>query len=292
MIRRYLLRWVIRLLFAGFTKGTLAEQRARQDKAARFGRLPQGVTFRKLQEEGLDAAWIAPANPSQGVILYFHGGGYVLGSAFGHRELLGRLAATTGMRCLAVDYRLAPEHPFPAALEDGLSAWRWLRQEEDIPARRIFLAGDSAGGGLAVAVLLRLREVGEECPAGAVLFSPWVDLTLSGASIQEKAGRDPILTANFLADCARHYAGTTPLTNPLLSPLFADLHGLPPLMIHVGTEEILLDDARRLADAAESAGVSVRLHIWPGMFHVFPLLPFAPEARQALEEAAAFVKRY
>jgi len=292
MIRRNLLRWVMRRLFAGFVSGTLAEQRARQERSARFGRLPRGVSFHKVQVDGPPAAWIAPANPSQGVILYFHGGGYVLGSAYGHRDMLGRLAAATGIRCLAVDYRLAPEHPFPAALEDALTAWRWLLHEEGLSAGEIFVAGDSAGGGLALAMLLRLRDAGEQAPAGAVLFAPWVDLTLSGDSIQDNGHRDPILTADFLADCARRYASATPLTHPLLSPLFADLHGLPPLMIHVGTEEILLDDARRLANAATAAGVVVHLHVWPGMFHVFPLLPLLPESRQALEEVATFVKAH
>ncbi len=288
-LTRFLLRF-----FGWLTlRGDLQAQRARQERNARWTPLPPGVRCTPVSDGPVPGEWVAPPVPAPGVMLYLHGGGYVVGSPKAHRVLTAPLAAALGVRLFVPDYRLAPEHPFPAALEDALAAWDWLAGQTDGP---LWLGGDSAGGGLALAVLLRLRdEAGfdrrnRRPPAGALLFSPWADLTLSGESARQRVARDPILTPAFLDDCARHYAGQTPRSHPLLSPLFADLGGLPRLLIHVGTEEILLDDARRLTEKARAAGVDVCLRIWEGMPHVFPLFPFFRESRQALAESREWLR--
>jgi acetyl esterase/lipase len=222
------------------------------------------------------------------MILYLHGGAYALGSINVHRELLARLARATHMRVLAVDYRLAPEHPYPAALEDTAAAYRWALDAGCAPSR-IVVAGDSAGGGLALATLAALRDAGAPLPAGTVCLSPWLDLALTGASIRTKASVDPVLSREALERYAGLYAGEHARTHPLISPLYADLRGLPPLLIQVGTDEILLDDAVRGAEKARAAGVRATLDVVEGMFHVFQMVGVLPETRRALERIAAFV---
>jgi acetyl esterase/lipase len=261
-----------------------------QERRAGYARLPAQLLCQPVNADRVPAQWIRWPGGSDRVLLYLHGGAYCLGSVHTHRELMGRMAQATGCRVLALDYRLAPEHPFPAGLEDLLAAYGWLLAQGIDPAQ-IFLAGDSAGGGLTVAGLLALRDAGMPLPGGGICLSPWVDLTLSGASIQERAKADPILDPASLARYAAAYAGETPLTAPLLSPLYAALHGLPPLLIQVGADEILLDDALGLARKAREAGVDVTLQVWPGLFHVFQTVAFLPETRQALEGAARFVER-
>jgi acetyl esterase/lipase len=287
-LRRKIIRKLISFQFSGWSQGSLEEQRSRQEKLSRYARLPKDINCKPLQVEYIPAEWIEAPYTSPGVILYLHGGAYTLCSINVHRELIARLAVATQMRCLAINYRLAPEHPYPAALEDVLMAYRWLLRQ-GVDASQIMIAGDSAGAGLALATLVSLRNAGEVLPAGAICISPWVDLTLSGDSIQQKTACDPILDPASLEMYASYYAGEKALTNPLISPLFADLRGLPPLLIQVGTDEILLDDATRIAEIAQEVEVDVTLSVWDEMFHVFQMIPFLPETKQALTQITAFV---
>lgn len=275
---------------SGWSSGTIEEQRARQEKTSRYARLPRGTQCQPINADGLSAEWIEAPNADLGVILYLHGGAYALGSIDVHREFIARLAQATRMRCLAINYRLAPEHPFPAALEDATAAYHWLLAQGVDPSH-IIIVGDSAGGGLALSTVVTIRDAGEQLPAGAVCISPWTDLGLTGASIRSKAQVDPILDPASLQMYARYYAGKAELTFPLISPLFANLEGLPPLLIQVGADEILLDDATRLTDKARKAGVDIILEIWDEMFHVFQLIPFLPETRRAVASITEFAFR-
>ena len=226
------------------------------------------------------------------MLLFLHGGGYELGSVRSDGELAARLGRASGMRVLFPEYRLAPEHPFPAAIDDVLAAWRWLRTSQDLSAPSIAVAGDSAGGGLTVALLVALRDAGQTLPAAAALMSPTVDLTSSGASMTERAEQDPISTPAMLAQFAAGYlAGADPKT-PLASPLFAALAGLPPLLIQVGTADLLLSDSERLATAAAEAGTDVTLQIGEGLPHVYQLLLGTPEAAQATEQIGTFLRAW
>lgn len=225
-----------------------------------------------------------------GVILYCHGGGYAIGSPRTHAALTSLLAAQAGANAISVDYRLAPEHPYPAGLDDALAVYRALLDSGTDPARVAF-AGDSSGGGLATALLVAAREAGLPLPAAAVLFAPWTDLTLSGASITGKQDADLMLSAAGLSVSAADYAAAAAPGHPLISPLFADLTGLPPLLIQVGSHDLLLDDATRLAARAATADVEVRLEVTPGAPHVFQ--SFAgqlDEADAALASAGGFVR--
>lgn len=231
----------------------------------------------------------ADKDRSPGVILYLHGGGYVLGSPATHSNIAARLARLSGLTVVVPDYRLAPEGRWPAARDDACQAWSWLRKNGNAPGQ-IALIGDSAGGGMAVAVAQHALGDTGETPAALVCFSPWVDLTLSGATIDSMAKADPLLSPEWLAWAARTYLGGHPAEHPLASPLFGEFEGLPPMMIHVGGREILLDDAIRLADAARAAGVAVRLEIEPALWHVWQAFAgVLPAADVALARAAEFV---
>ena len=275
---------------SGWSQGSIEQQRARQKKTPRNVRLPKDIRCQPLTIDGVDAEWIETPDEELGVILYLHGGAYALGSIDIHRDFIARLAVATQMRCLAINYRLAPENPFPAALDDAITAYCWLLKQ-GVDTAKIVIAGDSAGGGLALSTMLRLRDIGEPLPAGAVCISPWTDLTLSGASIQQKATLDPILDISSLEMYARYYASEYELNNPLISPLYADLKGLPPLLIQAGTDEILLDDATQIAEKARESGVHVTLEIWDDLFHVFQLISILPETKNALRQIAAFVSQ-
>lgn len=223
-------------------------------------------------------------------LLYLHGGAFVIGSAQDYRSLYGELGRAAGLRVVAPNYRLAPEHPFPAALDDALAVYRALLAS-GLPASGIALAGDSAGGGLVTSLLVAAREAALPLPAAAVLISPWVDLACTGASMRSKADADPALTRSGLLANAALYLDERSLETPLASPLYAELTGLPPLLIQVGTAEILLDDALRLAARAAAAEVRVSLSIWPAMPHVWHFFGFMlEEGRQAVSEAADFVR--
>jgi acetyl esterase/lipase len=280
---------LLRPQLSGWHKGIITEQRARMEKTTRFFRLPKQVQTRAVDIDGVPAEWIECPESNNGILLYLHGGAYALGSINSHRELVARLVVSTGCDALAINYRLAPEHPYPAALEDSLTAYKWLLASGHDPAR-IFLAGDSAGGGLAIATLLALRDEENPLPAGAVCFSPWLDLTLSGDSVTGNAELDPVLSGSVLMKYAEQYAGSRKIDDPLVSPLFADLRGLPPVYIQVGSREILLDDAASFCQKAQQDGVDATLDVWDGMFHVFQLISLLPQSAEALKAVDEFVR--
>jgi acetyl esterase/lipase len=249
------------------------------------------VTDAPLRGEWLERIDLAPDAPVR-TILYFHGGGYYFCSPQSHRSLVFELATRTGARTFSLDYRLAPEHRFPAALDDALASYRRLCAD-GTPTESIVLAGDSAGGGLALATLVALRDAGDPLPACGLLFSPWTDLAATGGTLITNDGVDPMFCGEAIARAAKIYAGDESPTHPYMSPVYADLRGLPPLFIQVGSTEVLLDDARRVAENAREARVAVDLEIWPTMPHVWQLLtPFVPEARRAIERAADFARRH
>ncbi len=251
--------------------------------------LPRGATSQLAEADGVSVEWIVPPNVgSASVILYLHGGGWVLGWYQSHRWMLAHLCQAATSRALAVDYRLAPEAPFPAALEDCLAAYRWLLKN-GTPAGQIVIAGDSAGGNLTLATMMALRDAGEPLPAGAVCISPMTDLACTGESFNTR--KDALLNSKQARDFARLYVAEQDPHLPLISPHFGDLSRLPPLLIHAGADEILLSDAQRLADRARAAGVDVRLDIWPHMWHVWHVYtPFMPEAQQAVAAIGGFVQ--
>jgi len=259
-----------------------------------FGaKLAPGWRIRAGHGGGLPGEWIEPKLPSHPArmrcILYLHGGAYIAMSARTHRSVTSRLASWSDASVFAVDYRLAPEHPFPAALRDALAAYRALIAT-GIPSSRIAVAGDSAGGGLALALLVALRDARDRMPAAAALFSPWTDLAATGNSIVTNDTADALFFGSWIGRQARYYLGDTPATEPLASPLYADLTGLPPLLIQVSATEVLLDDSRRVADLAEQVGVETTLQVWPGLPHGWQIFaPILPEARAALREAGAFI---
>lgn len=221
-----------------------------------------------------------------GAMLYLHGGGYCVGSPRTHRELAGRLARAANRVCIVPDYRLAPEHPFPAGLDDAFAVYQTLHETDELPP---VLAGDSAGGGLALALLLRLRDEGLPMPPRMAVLSPWTDLLLTGGSIRDRAARDPYMTEAVLAAFAQAYAPPDIRHRVLVSPLHADLHGLPPLWIEVGSEEVLFDDAARLHARAMARGVETNLYVGEGLFHVWQAVPGAPEALAASDRIGAFL---
>ena len=275
---------------AGQAPPTLAERRAAFVPAGHLHPVPDDVLVTEVDAGGVPAHWLAAPGADRGrVLLFLHGGGYELGSLRSDGELAARLGRASGMRVLFPEYRLAPEHPFPAAIDDVLTAWRWLRADQDLSATSMAVAGDSAGGGLAVALLVATRDAGEALPAAAVLMSPTVDLTSSGASMTERVDQDPFSTPALLRQLATDYlAGADPKT-PLASPLFASLSGLPPLLIQVGTADLLLSDSERLAAAATRAGVDVILEIGEGLPHVYQLMLGTPEAAEATERIGKFL---
>ena len=270
---------------------TLQERRAAFAPAGRLHPVPDDVQVTEVTAGGVPAHWLAaPGTDTGRVLLFLHGGGFELGSLRSDGELAARLGRASGMRVLFPEYRLAPEHPFPAAIDDVLAAWHWLRDDQDLSPTSLAVAGDSAGGGLAVALLQAARDAGQALPAAAALMSPTVDLTSSGASMTERADQDPFSTPAMLRQLASDYlAGADPKT-PLASPLFASLSGLPPLLIQVGTADLLLSDSERLATAAAQAGVDVTLEIGEGLPHVYPIMLGTPEAAQATEQIGKFLR--
>lgn len=270
---------------------SIAERRAQYERAERVFPTPPDVKVEVVTAPEHPAEWLTPPGARiDAVVLYLHGGGYVIGSPRSHRHLAAAIARAAGTRALLLDYRLAPEHPFPAALEDAVAAYQWLSRE-GISSGRVVVVGDSAGGGLTVATLLALRDRGLPRPAAGVCISPWVDLTNSAASYTTKAAVDPIVTLDGIAELARAYIGTGDPKQPLVSPLYADLRGLPPLLVQVGSDEVLLDDALGLGARARAAGVEVTVREWPAMVHVWHwFLSMLDEAEQAIAEIGNFVR--
>ncbi|MGW7424506.1 alpha/beta hydrolase [Streptomyces sp. NPDC054813] len=273
--------------------GDVAEARAVFHTMMTSIPLPPEVTTTPGRLGGVPVVTVeTPGGDPSDVVLYFHGGAYAIGSAADAVGLAADVSRRVGARAVCVEYRLAPENPFPAAVDDAVAAYRALL-DQGVPAARIAFVGESAGGGLAVATLVALKEAGLPQPSSAAVFSPWADLTVSGASATGKAGLDPALTPQALRTRARDYLGTTPGTEPLASPVFADLTGLPPLLVQVGSHEILLDDAVRLAARAAAADVRVDLQVWPQVPHVFQSFAvMLDEADEALESAAAFTRAH
>ncbi|MCI4680353.1 alpha/beta hydrolase [Rhodoblastus acidophilus] len=271
-----------------------AARRERLDEVGSLWAPASDIAFEPADMNGAPGEWsIAPGSDASRVLLFFHGGGYCSGSIVSHRRMVTEAGRAARARTLAVGYRLAPEYPFPAALEDGLKAWRYLR-DQGIDADRIAVGGDSAGGGLTVALINHLRGAGEEPPACAWLVSPWTDLTMSGATLETKDAVDPLIHKDYLRELATAYlAGSVDPKDPRVSPLYADLRGFPPVLIQVGAAETLLDDATRFAAAAGAANVSTTLEIWPHMIHAWPIWnAHLQPGRAALINAGGFIARH
>jgi acetyl esterase/lipase len=271
---------------------SLTQQRENLERQARLARMPAGVITEAFHIGEMHAEWVVPQRAADaGAILYLHGGGYTMGSCNTHRAMVAHIAAASNLEALLFDYRLAPEHPFPAALEDAKTVYRWLL-DQGIAAHRIVFAGDSAGGGLAVALAIALRDENGELPSDIVCLSPWVDLTLSGDTITSCARADPLITQETSRLHARRYAGEHDPANPLISPVFAWLGKLPPVLIQVGEYEILRSDATRLAESACRDGVSASVEIWPGMWHVWQAYAgLLPEAGRAINAVGKFIQQ-
>jgi epsilon-lactone hydrolase len=270
------------------TTATTESRRARMEQIRE--RVAADVKCESVSADGVPAEWIVPpgAEPHR-VLLYLHGGGYVIGSINSHRAMIARIARASRARALAIDYRLAPEHPFPAAVEDATRAYRWLLAQGNA-ARNMVIAGDSAGGGLTLAVLATLRTAGDPMPAAAVTISPWTDLEGTGDSMRSNAGRDQTVAVEDLGEMARMYLGTSDPKNPLASPLYADFRGFPPLLIQVGAAEGLLDDSTRVAKRAKAAGVEVELEIWEDMVHVWQIYAkLLPAGQEAIDKIGKFI---
>jgi monoterpene epsilon-lactone hydrolase len=283
----------IRAIYRSWNRDTSVAQ-MRSDWDAAFGGSTAPVTCERVCASGVDGEWISPANtPPDKAILYFHGGGFRIGSVESHRDLIAQIAVASGCRVLAINYRLAPEHRFPAALDDALVAYGWMLDRGLNPANIAF-AGDSAGGNLVLAAMLALRERSLPLPVAAVLMSPWTDLAATGTSYVSRAEADPIHQRPMILTLAKNYlGGQGDPRDPLVSPLYADLAGLPPLLIQVGDRETVLDDAVMFADLARAAGVDVHLEVWDGMIHVFQMFGAElAEAHRAIASIAQFLNRH
>ncbi|RCU52868.1 MULTISPECIES: alpha/beta hydrolase [Corallincola] len=259
------------------------------DRLGSFINHPSDMFTIPFKAGSLKCEWIEmPDCRRDGVILFFHGGGFCFKSPLVHNAVLARLSEQTGLRGMMVDYPLAPEHPFPCAQEACLAGYRWLLAH-GVPAASIIMAGDSAGGNLVLSCLMKLKQDRQPLPAAAVLFSPSVDLAMTGESSFAKRNVDPFFALPTLLLMRNSYLNTHCPCDPLVSPLYGDLSGLPPMMIHVGSEEVLLDDSVRLAEKVKAAGGEVNLSIWEGMPHVFPIFHQLPEAQQAIQQCGQFV---
>lgn len=249
----------------------------------------RGIRYRETDIDGMYGEWVGVdrAHTKKYVLLHCHGGGYSTGSSLYARTLTSKLASSTSMDVLCFDYRLAPEHPFPAALEDAVKAWNYLMLL-GYGAKDVILTGDSAGGNLALALTLKLKEEGRILPRGLVLMSPWTDLTSSGESFETRAELDPVLDRAYIDRMVDAYAPGRDLKDPYISPLFGNFEGFPPTYIQVGENEILLSDSGRLQKALEDAGVPVRTDVYPGMWHVFQMSP-VKAAREAMDQNAQFI---
>ena len=251
-------------------------------------RMPAGVTRRPASADGVPCEWLIPdGSPGDRALLYVHGGGFVYGQTLPHLQMGAYLAQKMGARVLMVDYRLAPAHPFPAALDDCVTAYRWLRGQ-DFPARNIAIAGDSAGGNLTITTLMKLRDSGEELPAAGACLSPVADFSPKDSSTQ--TNNDPLLPAKALKLYTRSYIADHDPRDPLISPVFGDWRGLPPLLIHAGEDEILRSDAEQVEKLARAAGVDVRLEVYPRMWHVWQIMMALPQSIQSLDDIAGFIK--
>lgn len=296
-LRYKLVRWgVKRMLRDRLTPNlSVSKQRKVMEQLAVAARIPRGIKRETDELGGVPCEWLRPKHTtSDQVMLYLHGGAYVVGSFKTHGELVGNLAKAAKVKAVYIDYRLAPEHPFPAALDDALAAYKALLLN-GTPAKHIILAGDSAGAGLALALMLKLKAEQLPQPACAYLISPFADLTVSSDSHVTKDAVDPVLSTQWLGDSALAYARgeTHQLGNPYISPMYGDFRELPPLLIQVGEQEILFDDAIKVTDLAHAAGVNVKTTIWPNMWHDFQATAVGlPEKKAAISEFAAFTRQH
>ncbi len=272
---------------------SLAEQRAGFEQMAAMFPVDADIKREPVTANGVKAEWVTAPDADAGrAILYLHGGGYVIGSINTHRALAARLSRAAKARVLVIDYRLAPEHPFPAAVDDSVAAYRWMLAQGLKPSR-IAISGDSAGGGLTAATLVAIRDAKLPVPAAGALLSPWVDMEGIGASMTSKDSVDPMVHKDGLLGMAKAYLGGQNPRSPLAAPLYAELAGLPPLLIQVGTSETLLDDASRFAERAKKAGVNVTYEPWENMIHVWQIFaPILDEGQQAIEKIGAFVRKH
>jgi len=270
---------------------TVQETRANFEQMAGMFPVAADVKCEPVNAGGIKSEWVTAPDADAGrAVLYLHGGGYVIGSINTHRDLAARISRAAKARVLLIDYRLAPEHPFPAAVEDSVAAYRWMLAQGLKPSR-ISVAGDSAGGGLTVATLVAIRDAKLATPGAAVCLSPWVDLEGVGDSMKSKASVDPMVQRDGLLEMAQHYLAGKDARSPLAAPLYADLAGLPPTLIQVGTAETLLDDSTRIAERARKAGVKVTLEPWENMIHVFQVFaPMLDEGQQAIEKIGEFIR--
>lgn len=287
---------VIKLLekFHKTTEFSVESMREGFDKLGDMDKFPDDVKCEKVDAGGVPAVWIsAPEALNERVILYLHGGGYIAGSIKSHKVFAAHLSRKSKTRVLLIGYRLAPEHKFPAAIEDSTQAYRWLVFNEGILPNNLIIGGDSAGGGLTITTLVKLRDEGDILPAAAVCLSPWTDLALTGDTLITNADIDPLIPAEHVEFMASSYYGNENAKDPLVSPLYADLRGLPPLLIQVGTAEVLLDDSIRIADHAKVAGIDVQLEIWHDMIHIFSFFwAWAPESQQGIEQIGEFIQKH
>jgi monoterpene epsilon-lactone hydrolase len=280
----WIIKWRVKRRLEGVRDYRLARKILRPDPY----KVPVAIQVSPAHLGGIPGERLEGPSPGDTVLLYLHGGGYFACSAESHRPITA-FFALAGFHVFAPDYRLAPENRFPAAVEDAVAFYRALLNA-GYPSQRIVVAGESAGGGLALSLMLALRAAGVPLPAAAALFSPWTDLAATGDSIRTNTGRCAMFDGPSVAFSAGYYLGDTDPRNPLASPLYADLSGLPPLLIHVGADEVLRDDSIRLAERARATGVSVELKIWPVVPHAWQLAPhLIPEARQSLGESATFL---
>ena len=270
---------------------SIEKQRQNADRSSGLlSKLPPEIELKAVKIGNLAAEWIAlPEQKKDRVILYFHGGGYVMGSIQGHRAHVAKFVKGSGVAAFLFDYRLAPEHPFPGAVEDAVAAYRYLLAEGVSPTKIAF-AGDSAGGGLVLATLLALKDQNIPLPAGAVALSPWTDLACTGDSYRTKLKAEPLAPAESWTVYSKYYVGNNDPKTPWISPLYGDLRGMPPMLIYVGENEVLLDDSVRYAEKAQAAGVDVKLTVGEGLFHCYPICaPMFPEATQAMKEICTFI---
>lgn len=261
------------------------------EKFGKMPKVPKGVSFETVDCNGVPSEWAIPNNiKTKGVVFYLHGGAYAMGSIATHRSLIANIALASKTKCLAIDYRLAPENPFPCAIDDSVNAYNWLLKQ-GIDPKKIVFAGDSAGGGLAVATMIRLKEENIPLPGAAVCLSPWLDLEGTGAQAEMLMKKDPMIDVAAMRVFARHYVTEEQLKHPLASPLHADLKGLPPMYIQVSLAEVLLDDTLRFEKKAKAAGVTVEVEIWKNTVHVWQIFgSMLPEAMKAIKKIGIYIE--